>query len=174
MSAATMMRKYETVVVTRHDAGHEAQRKLHQRITELMEKEGARPIRFEFWGKRRLAYPIAKATKGIYMYHVYLADGEFVRKLTRSLQLSQIVLRYLTVRLSDAVDPSTYDFEKEQHFDALPTEADEGREHGPTTGWSPEVIGEGVAFDEDDTDEDLDEEAGDDEDEEEGSDEEEE
>lgn len=156
MSAATF-RKYETVVVTRHDAGHEAQRKLHQRITELMEKEGARPIRFEFWGKRRLAYPIAKATKGLYMYHVYLADGEFVRKLTRSLQLSQIVLRYLTVRLSDAVDPSTYDFEKEQHFDALPTEADEGRDHGPTTGWSAEVAGEGAAsFDEDDESEDED------------------
>ncbi len=144
MSAATF-RKYETVVVTRHDAGHEAQRKLHQRITELMEKEGARPIRFEFWGKRRLAYPIAKAMKGVYMYHVYLAEGEFVRKLNRALQLSQVVLRHLTVRLSDGVDPSTYDFEKEQHFDTLPTEADEGRDHGPTTGWNAEVAGEGAA-----------------------------
>lgn len=153
MSAATF-RKYETVVVTRHDAGHEAQRKLHQRITELMEKEGARPVRFEFWGKRRLAYPIAKATKGIYMYHVYLADGDFVKKLTRTLQLSQVVLRYLTVRLSDGVDPSTYDFEKEQHFDTLPTEADEGRDHGPTTGWSAEVAGEGATFGDEEADED--------------------
>lgn len=152
MSAATY-RKYETVVVTRHDAGHEAQRKLHQRITEMMEKEGARPIRFEFWGKRRLAYPIAKATKGLYMYHSYLADGEFVRKLNRTLQLSQIVLRHLTVRLSDSVDPSTYDFEKEQYFDSLPTEADEVRDHGATTGWSAEVVGDVAPFDDEDSDE---------------------
>ncbi len=165
MSAATF-RKYETVVVTRHDAGHEAQRKLHQRITELMEKEGARPVRFEFWGKRRLAYPIAKATKGIYMYHVYLADGDFVKKLTRTLQLSQIVLRYLTVRLSDGVDPSTYDFEKEQHFDTLPTEADEGRDHGPTTGWNAEVAGEGAAFGDEEADEDEESDEDSDEDEE--------
>ncbi len=160
MSAATF-RKYETVVVTRHDAGHEAQRKLHQRITELMEKEGARPVRFEFWGKRRLAYPIAKATKGLYMYHVYLAEGEFVRKLNRALQLSQVVLRHLTVRLSDGVDPSTYDFGKEQHFDTLPTEADEGRDHGPTTGWNAEVAGEGAAtgFGDEDSEEDEDEES---------------
>ncbi len=157
--SATVYRKYETVVVTRHDAGYEAQRKLHQRITEMMEKEGARPIRFEYWGKRRLAYPIQKATKGIYMYHVYLADGEFVRKFTRTLQLSQIVLRYLTVRLSDGVDPATYDFEKEQHFDTLPTDADEGRAHGPTTGWSAEIAGEVAAFDEEDSEMSEDEDA---------------
>ena len=159
MSSATL-KKYETVVVARHDAGHDALAKLHQKVNDLMEKEGARAIRFEFWGKRKLAYPIAKATKGIYLYHSYLAEGDFVRKLTRALQVSPIVLRYLTVKLADGIDPEAYDFEREQHFDALPAESEEIREHAPTTGWSAEVAGAGVseAEDEDSEDEDSEDE----------------
>jgi small subunit ribosomal protein S6 len=153
------LRKYETVVVTKTDAGHEAQRKLYEKVTDLMAKNGARHTRFELWGKRRLAYPIAKSTKGIYLYYVYLASGDFVKDLHRTLKLSNIVLRYLSVQLASDIDPETYDFEKEKQFDALPTESDEGFDHGrPTTGWDSEFQGrEGakrVTDDDDDEDED--------------------
>lgn len=170
--SAQLYRKYETVVVARHDAGHEAHRKLHQRITEMMEKEGVRPIRFEYWGKRKLAYPINKATKGVYLYHMYLANSEFVAKLTRMLQLSPIVLRYLTIRLSDWLDPEKYDATREEHFDTLPSEPEE-REHVPTTGWTPEVIEQTLGLEAGTEEEEYEDEEMD-EDEEEDSDEEEE
>jgi len=138
MSTATKMRKYETVVVTRTDAGHEAQRRLYEKITEQMAKSGARHLRFELWGKRRLAYPIGKSLKGVYLYFLYLADGDFVRELQRTLRLSNIVLRYLTVVLEEGIDPETYDYEKEAQFDNLPSEADESDRDRPTTGWDAE------------------------------------
>jgi small subunit ribosomal protein S6 len=137
-----LMHKYETIVVTRTDAGHEAQKRLYDKVTEQMEKGGARHIRFELWGKRRLAYEVNKATKGLFMYYVYLGGGTFVRDLQRTLKLSNIVLRYLTVRLAEGIDPDTYDFEKEKQFDALPTDADDGHDHGrSTTGWDSEFSG---------------------------------
>ena len=155
-------KKYETIVVTKTDAGHEAQRKLYEKVTEQMSKAGVHHIRFELWGKRRLAFPIAKANKGIYLYYVYLADGDFPKLLNRTLKLSNIVLRYLTVQLDSGLDPATYDFEKEKQFDALPTEADEGFDHGrPTTGWESEFPrGEKRDGVDDDDDEDDDEHRG--------------
>jgi len=164
--SAELLRKYETILVTRTDAGHEAQRRLYEKITEMMSKADARHIRFELWGKRRLAYPIAKTSKGIYMYYMYLADNGFVKDLNRTLKLSNIVLRYLTVRLSEAIDPEKYDMEAEKHFDALPSEADENGDHGrAATGWEGEFAARAAAeksSDDDDEDEDDDEDDDDD------------
>jgi small subunit ribosomal protein S6 len=161
MSSAGRMNKYETIVVTRTDAGHEAQRKLYERITGEMEKAGVKHVRFELWGKRRLAFPIAKSSKGIYMYYVYLGDGDFPKTLHRTLKLSNIVLRYLTVQIGKGIDPATFDFDKEKQFDALPTESDEFEHGRPTTGWDAEFSRDKAKPEgEDDEDDDEDEEEG--------------
>lgn len=156
MSTATKMRKYETVVVTKTDAGHEAQRRLYEKITEQMAKSGARHLRFELWGKRRLAFPIGKSLKGLYLYFVYLADGDFVKELQRTLRLSNIVLRYLTVVLEEGIDPETYDYEKEAQFDNLPSEAEEAERDRPTTGWDAEFVAAGGRDEDEDEEEDED------------------
>ena len=159
MSTATKMRKYEMVVVTRTDAGHDALRRLYEKIIEQMAKSGARHLRFELWGKRRLAYPIGKSLKGVYMYFVFLAEGDFVRELQRTLRLSNIVLRYLNVLLEEGIDPETYDYEKEAQFDSLPSEAEESDRDRPTTGWDAEfaAAGEPVGATDDDDEESDDE-----------------
>lgn len=172
----TKLNKYEMVVVTKADAGHEAQRKLYERITSEMEKAGAHHIRFELWGKRRLAYPIDKVTKGIYMYFVYLANGEFPKTIQRMLKMSSIVLRYMTIKLASGIDPNAYDFEKERQFDELPTEADDYEHIRPMTGWELEFgpPKERIEDDEDLEDEDMEDEDLEEEEEEEEYDEEDE
>jgi|GEM_PF-419396 len=172
--SAMFMNKYETVIVTKHDAGYEAQRRFHQRVQELMEKEGAKPVRFEYWGKKKLAYPIKKVPKGIYLYHVYYAPPDFIRKLNRFLQVSNIVLRFLTVKLAGHVDIEKLDIEAEQHFDTVP--AQEEKEYTPVTGWEleygqPTSSVEDFEEEEDEEEEDEDE-GGEEEDEEEDEEEE--
>ncbi len=167
MSAATKMRKYEMLVVTRTDAGHEALRRLYEKITEQMAKNNARHLRFSLWGKRRLAYPIGKSLKGVYLYFLFLADGNFVRDMQRTLKLSNIVLRYLTVLLEEGIDPETYDYEKEAQFDSLPSDAEESDRDRPTTGWDAEFAASGEAGKSDDDDDD---DEGSDDDEDSGSD----
>ena len=155
---STAMRKYETVVITKTDAGHEALRKLYERLTEQMAKGGARHLRFVVWGKRRLAYPIGKSLKGLYLYFSYLADGDFVREFQRTLRLSNIVLRYMTVVLEEGIDPDTFDYEKESKFDNLPSDSDDSDRDRPTTGWDAEYAAsvEFAGGGDDDDDEDLD------------------
>jgi len=153
MSDVQWLRKYETVIVTRTDAGHEAHKKLYEKIQELVQKHQGHHVRFDLWGKRRLAYPIRKNVKGIYLYHVFLADESFVQELQRMLRLNAIVLRYLTVLLEERVNPATFDFEKESQFDNLPSDSDDSDRSRATTGWEAEFQGREFASDEDEEDE---------------------
>ena len=149
------LRKYETVIVTRTDAGQEAQKRLYEKIEELVQKNGGHHVRFELWGKRRLAFPIKKALKGIYLYHVFLAEESFVREMNRMLKLNNNVLRYMTIVLENDVDPAAFDFEKERQFDNLPTDSDDqGDRSRSTTGWDAEFQNRGEGKDDEDEDED--------------------
>ncbi len=155
--SAVKLRKYETVIVTRTDAGQEAQKRLYEKIQELVQKAEGHHVRFELWGKRRLAFPIKKALKGIYLYHVFLANDTFVRELNRMLRLNTNVLRYMTIVLETDIDPATFEFDKERQFDSLPTDSeDQGDRSRSTTGWDAEFQnrGEGAATDDDEDDED--------------------
>jgi small subunit ribosomal protein S6 len=155
--SAGKLRKYETVIVTRTDAGQEAQKRLYEKIQELVQKAEGHHVRFELWGKRRLAFPIKKALKGIYLYHVFLANETFVRELNRMLRLNTNVLRYMTIVLETDIDPATFEFDKERQFDSLPSDSeDQGDRSRSTTGWDAEFQnrgGEAASGDDDEDDE---------------------
>lgn len=155
MSAKKLLRKYEMIVVARNDLGHEAVRKLHERVNEVLGKHEGQTIRFENWGKRRLAYPIKKCAKGYFLYYILAADAEFVKEVQRMLRLNAGVLRFLTIILEKDVDVEAIDFEKEGYIDELP-EDDENEDRGrSTTGWDAETAAV-MASDSDDDEVDLD------------------
>jgi len=159
MSDVQWLRKYETVIVTRPDAGHEAHKDLYEKIQAMVQKHQAHHVCFHLWGKRRLAYPIQKHVKGVYLYHVFLAGQSFVQELQRMLRLNPIVLRFLTVLLDPRVNPATFDFEKEGQFDSLPTDPSDSDRSRATTGWEAEFQGREFSSAEDeDEDEEEDEE----------------
>lgn len=151
-----LLRKYESVVVVRSDIGQDAMRRLHEKFLELLEKHNGRLVRFEVWGKRRLAYTIRKCTKGVYLYYVYLAGEDFVEDMSRNFRINTGILRYMSVLLETEIDPETYDFESEEHIDKLPEQDDHGDRNRSTTGWDAEVAAE-IAADLDDDDEEDDE-----------------
>lgn len=109
-----LLRKYETVVIVKTNLSQEAQRKFREKFLALLDKHGGREVRFEVWGKRKLAYPIKNNVKGIYYYIIYLSDNRFVNEFSRILKITDYILRFMTVKLLDNVDPNTYDFEKEK------------------------------------------------------------
>ncbi|MBM4387498.1 MAG: 30S ribosomal protein S6 [Deltaproteobacteria bacterium] len=109
-----LLKKYETIVIVKTELSQEAQKKFRERFLALVDKHGGREIRFEVWGKRKLAYSIKNNSKGIYYCIVYLSDNKFVSEFTRVLKITDYVLRFMTVNLLDNVDPETYDFEREK------------------------------------------------------------
>jgi len=65
-----------------------------------LEQNGAQNIYEEFWGLRKLAYPIQKKTTGFYHLFQYETErNDLVSLLELNFRRDERVMRYLTVKL---------------------------------------------------------------------------
>ena len=64
------------------------------------------------WGRRRLAYEINREVQGYYVYLNFAAPGKTVDEIERIFRIDDRVLRYLTVKLGDAMNAETIEAEK--------------------------------------------------------------
>jgi small subunit ribosomal protein S6 len=91
--------KYETIIIAKPDINQETQKQIYDNLHTSLDRWGGREVRFENWGKRKLAYPIKKSPKGIYFFISYLGNNKIVREIERSLKLTENILRVFTKRL---------------------------------------------------------------------------
>ena len=120
-------REYETIYILRPNTPNEGVAEVNTRIKNIIEGMGGKIIKVDNWGKRRLAYEVAKERKGIYLYWQYLAQPGVVEETERNLRMLDSVIRYLTTKVDENIDvgarPSEID---ETSFDkAAQTAADE-------------------------------------------------
>jgi len=64
-------------------------------LTRLFERAGAELVGKRSWDERKLAYPIKKFRRGLYILTYFKADPEKIVGLERDVQLSDSVLRVL-------------------------------------------------------------------------------
>ena len=107
-------REYETTYILRPNTPNEGVAEVNTRIRGIIESMGGKVIKVDNWGKRRLAYEVAKERKGIYLYWQYLAQPGVVEETERNLRMLDSVIRYLTVKVDENID-----------ITARPTEVDE-------------------------------------------------
>lgn len=88
---------YETVLVLSVKESDETVKANVEKFTELIAKGGS-VDKVDEWGKRRLAYPINYETEGYYVVYEHTAQPEYIAELSRVFNISDILLRYLTVR----------------------------------------------------------------------------
>ena len=63
--------------------------------------------RLEDWGRRQLAFPLAKVHKAHYVLMNIECDNETIAELEHSFRFNDAVLRHLTIKMAKAVtDPS--------------------------------------------------------------------
>jgi small subunit ribosomal protein S6 len=108
------LREYETIYILRPDVDADGADKVAQRVTEVVEREKGRVVKFEAWGRRKLAYEVNKQRKGVYVYVKYLGKGGLVLELERNLRLADAVLKHLTVQLRDDVDAAAVTIDPEE------------------------------------------------------------
>lgn len=91
------MREYEIVYifdsVLTEDQVNEKLEKYHQHITDNSGEITA----VDHWGKRQLAYAVAKKTAGYYAVAQFTGDAEALPELERMLKLDDDLIRYLIV-----------------------------------------------------------------------------
>ncbi|MCW3077480.1 MAG: ribosomal protein [Bacteroidetes bacterium] len=95
-----MEKRYETVFiltpVLSDDQAKEAAKKIKKTITDL----GGKIVNEEFWGLKKLAYPIQKKTTGFYHLFEFAGEGEaIINKLEVTYKRDERILRFLTVSL---------------------------------------------------------------------------
>src|SRR5882672_8876980 len=110
-------REYETIYVLRQDVDADSADKVANRVAEVVARENGKLVKVESWGRRKLAYDVAKQKRGVYYYLKYLGGGRVVNELERNLRMLDTVLKFQTVLLrsdieaeSVAVDPEEVKF----------------------------------------------------------------
>ncbi|MFO0549801.1 MAG: 30S ribosomal protein S6 [Polyangiaceae bacterium] len=97
VTAPGRAREYETIYILRPDIDAESAEKVGHRVQEVVARENGRLTKVELWGRRKLAYDIAKHKRGVYVFLKYLGDGKVKNEVERNLRLAEGVLKYQTV-----------------------------------------------------------------------------
>ncbi len=71
------------------------------RVRGWIEELGGEVTDIDYWGRRRLAYPIADFLEGYYVFFTMALPGDSVPELERNLLLYDQVIRHLVVRPED-------------------------------------------------------------------------
>jgi small subunit ribosomal protein S6 len=113
-TAIARTKEYETIYILRPDVDPDTAEKVQARVGEVVERAAGKLVKVEAWGRRRLAYPVAKQRRGVYVYVKYLGGGGLVSELERNLKLSDAVLKFQTVLLSEHVDMAAVTVDPEE------------------------------------------------------------
>jgi small subunit ribosomal protein S6 len=97
------MRIYEELFIVKPDAPEEEVDGFVEQLRSQLTTAGATVDKVEKWGKRRLAYKVDKYREGGYVLFQFTAGPETVKELERRLRVSDVVLKFLTVRIDQTL-----------------------------------------------------------------------
>ena len=100
-------REYETIYILRPDVEKAKAEQIIERLKEVISRLDGTLTKLDNWGKRKLAYPIEKKTRGIFVYLKYVGYNDLVAELERNLRLLDDVVRFQTVLLAEDIDPAS-------------------------------------------------------------------
>jgi small subunit ribosomal protein S6 len=97
------MRIYEELFIVKPDAPEEEADQLIEQLRVQLTSAGATVDKIDKWGKRRLAYRVDKYREGSYVLIQFTAGPETVKELERRLRVSDLVLKFITVRTDETL-----------------------------------------------------------------------
>ena len=97
------MRIYEELFIVKPDAPDEEVDAFVETIRTQLTAAGATVDKVDKWGKRRLAYRVDKYREGTYVLFQFSGEPVVVRELERRLRVSDVVLKFLTVRIDETL-----------------------------------------------------------------------
>ncbi|MGZ4390106.1 MAG: 30S ribosomal protein S6 [Gaiellaceae bacterium] len=92
------MTAYEILLMLDPELADERQDDLIARVRKLAESSGGTWRSHDAWGRRRLAYEIAKKQEGVYHLLVFESSGETLNEITRVLKIDDSVMRHLATK----------------------------------------------------------------------------
>lgn len=93
------MNQYETVFILTPVLSEEQTKETVKKFRDIVTANGAEMVYEDFWGMRKLAYPIQKMSSGFYQLFEFKAEGNVIENLETELKRDERVIRFLTVKL---------------------------------------------------------------------------
>lgn len=106
------MRKYETFFIIDPDLPDEGVAGVDEKLKKVVGDNRGTILGYTPWGKKKLAYPVNKRSRGNYILMEYAGGPELVAELERNMRLDERVLKFITVKLEDTFDPDKEPAEK--------------------------------------------------------------
>ena len=92
------MRRYELMVILDPELEERTVAPSLDKFLNVVRKGGGSVEKVDIWGRRRLAYEIAKRAEGIYAVIDMTAEPDVAKELDRQLNLNESVLRTKLIR----------------------------------------------------------------------------
>lgn len=93
------MKKYETIFILQPSLDEEAVKANIEKFKGVIENGGGKVENVDLWGKRKLAYEIAKVNDGFYTLINFEANPELPKELDRIFRITDTVIRHIIVNL---------------------------------------------------------------------------
>ncbi len=94
-----MTNQYETVFIATPVLSEAQMKEAVQKYKNLITSEKGEVIFEEYWGLRKLAYPIEKKSTGFYYLIEFRSDPKFIDKLETEYRRDERILRFLTMKM---------------------------------------------------------------------------
>lgn len=92
------MKKYETIFILDPSFDEEAVKASIEKFKGVIENGGGTVENVDEWGKRKLAYEIAKVNEGFYTLINFEANTELPKELDRVFRITDGVIRHIVVK----------------------------------------------------------------------------
>ena len=108
------MRHYETLFIVNPDSSEEELKAVATKIKGVVSGMNGIVTSYDEQGRKKLAYSVKKQNKGYYVLMDYVGSADIVSEIERNMRLDDRVLKYLTVKLADQIDPESIEPEKSE------------------------------------------------------------
>ncbi|MBF0271151.1 MAG: 30S ribosomal protein S6 [Magnetococcales bacterium] len=93
---------YESIFIVRPDLTTEQVEQVATRVADIITAGGGTILQNELWGRRQLAYPLKKNTKGFYIFNLVEGGGPLIANLEARLMIDEDVLKFQNIRVKKA------------------------------------------------------------------------
>jgi len=126
-AAAERLREYDVVYVLAPNADNTEAERINAKVNEVVSNFGGKLLKLDNWGRRKLAYPIKRNSRGIFVYAKYIGKPGVVAEIERNLRIADSVLRYQSSLVNELVESAdvTVDPEDVKFAPVAPAEPEE-------------------------------------------------
>ena len=122
------MKRYETIYIINPTLDADSLGEVVTKFSDLIKRLKGYIVKVNEWGKRKLAYEVKRFDKGYYIVLDFCGLPEIVKELERNLKLDDRILKYLTVKIDEDVDPEDITGKEQEKKDKIEDSTNESIE----------------------------------------------